>query len=166
MPIAVKRNTVETEDIHGCKYTLPCYYVFVFRKEIPIILFYLSKGLKYTLDYLNVIDVISFVDKLPPSNAIDNSYLYFQISGKCFLKVDKELFNKYPYIQSVVGGFMLVCTNRVTIDQLDDPKQWIKRIANPNNYEKGYGILKYFNRLLDKLLSKQNLFNCWKLLRA
>ena len=67
------------------------------------------------------------------------------------MEVDKKMFLKYPYIQSVVGGFVTVSTNRVTIDQLNDPKQWIKRIANPNNYEKGYGILKYFNRLLDNL---------------
>lgn len=150
MPIAVKRNVIEAEDIHGCKYMLPCYYVFVFRKEIPIILFYLSKGIKYTLDYLNVIDVLSFVDKLPNSDNLNDGNLYFQLSGKCYIKVDKEMFNKYPYIQSVVGAFCTVCTNRVTIEQLDDPRQWIKRIANPNNYEKGYGILKYFNRLLDK----------------
>ena len=150
MPIAVKRNTIEAEDIHGCTYNLPCYYVFVFKKEIPIILFYLSKGIKYTLDFLNVSNIISFVEKLPTDEKLLNDNLFFQLSNKCFLSVDKVMFNKYPYIQSVVGAFCTVCTNRVTIDQLDDPRQWIKRITNPNNYEKGYGILKYFNRLLDK----------------
>lgn len=154
MPIAVKRNTIETEDIHGCKYVLPCYYVFVFRKEIPIILFYLSKGIRYTLDYLNVSNIVNFVEKLPNNTDILNNNIYFQLSSKCFLEVDKEMFNKYSYIQSIVGAFCTVCTNRVTIDQLDDPKQWIKRISNPNNYEKGYGILKYFNRLLDETTKK------------
>lgn len=154
MPIAVKRNIIEAEDIHGCTYSLPCYYVFVFRKEIPIILFYLSKGIKYTLDYLNVNDVISFVEKLPSDQNELNDNLFFQLSAKCYLQVDKAMFKKYPYIQSVVGAFCTVCTNRVSIEQLDDPRQWIKRIANPNNYEKGYGILKYFNRLLDETTKK------------
>ena len=144
------KNTVEVQDLYGNEYSLPSYYVFVFRKEIPIILFYLSKGIQYTLDYLNVSNVIKFISKLPSEVDYQNS-LYFQLSSKCILEVDKKMFEKYPYIQSVVGGFCTVCTNRVTVEQLDDPRQWVKRIANPNNYEKGYGILKYFNRLLDKL---------------
>ena len=148
MPIAVKRNTVDTEDVTGKSYTLPYFNVFVFKKEIPILLFYMSKGIKYTLDYLNIADVVSFIDKLP-NNLLDD-YYYFQLSSKCYIQVDKEMFDKYPYIKSIVGGFITICSNRVTLDQLDDPKQWIKKIANPNNYEKGYGILKYFNRLLDK----------------
>ena len=152
MPIAVKRNVIEAEDIHGIMYRLPCYYVFVFRKEMPIILFYLSKGIKYTMDYLNVSDIVSFIEKLPEEESVLKSHLFFPLSSKCYLQVDKDLFYKYPYIQSIVGAFATVCTNRITINQLDDPRQWIKRIANPNNYEKGYGILKYFNRLLDKCL--------------
>ena len=51
------------------------------------------------------------------------------------------MFDKYVYIQSIVGAFCTVCTNRVTLDQLNDEKVWIKRLANPNNYEKGKGIL-------------------------
>lgn len=149
MPIAVKRNICVAEDITGRQYNLPCYYVFVFRKEIPIILFYLSKGATYALHYLNANYVVDFLEKLPDElNHMD--YLYFQLSNKCYMRVDKALFEKYPYIQSIVGAFCTVCTNRVTLEQLEDPKQWIKKIANPNNYEKGYGILKYFNRLLDR----------------
>ena len=154
MPIALKRNTIECDDINEVHYTLPYYNVFVFRKEIPVILFYLSKGASYTLDYLNVSDVISFIDKLPPNANMDNEYLYFPLSSKCILKVDKAAFNKYPFVQSVIGAFETVCSNRVTIDHLEDPKQWVKKIANPASYEKGYGILKYFDRLLDNTTKK------------
>lgn len=154
MPIALKRNTVECDDINEVHYTLPYYNVFVFRKEIPVILFYLSKGASYTLDYLNVSDVISFIDKLPPNANMDNEYLYFPLSSKCILKVDKVAFNKYPFVQSVIGAFETVCSNRVTMDHLEDPKQWVKKIANPASYEKGYGILKYFDRLLDNTTKK------------
>ena len=172
MPVACKRNVIEAKsvlrenknvdidinsvgalDIHGNLYQLPVYYVFVFRKEIPILLFYLSKGVNHALDYLNVSNVITFMDKVP--DIIDNEkYLYFQLSSKCVLQVSRPLFNKYSYIQSIVGGFVTVCTNRVTLEQLEDPKQWIKRIATPSNYEKGYSILKYFNRLLDETTKK------------
>lgn len=152
MPIAVKRNTIDVEDVDGNKYTLPCYYVFVFRKEIAIILIFLSKGLNFALNYLHVNNVISFLPKLPKERNEDK--LYFGLSTKCYLVVDKELFNKYPYIQSIVGGFCTISTNRVTIEQLDDPAQWIKRVTVPNNYEKGKSILKYVNRLLDETTKK------------
>lgn len=151
MPVAVKRNVIEAEDMDCNKYNLPVYYVFVFRKEIPILLFYLSKGINYTLDYLNVSNVLGFISKIKEK---EDDKIYFQLSNKCYLWVDKEMFHKYPYIQSVVGGFCTVCTNRVSMEMLDDPKQWIKRISNPNNYEKGYGILKYFNRLIDETTKK------------
>lgn len=152
MPIAVKRNIITATDINDKEYTLPCYYVFVFRKEIAIILFYLSKGIKYTLDFLNVSEVINFIDKMPSIPSDEN--IYFPLSSKCYMVVDKAAFNKYQYIQSVIGAFCTVCTNRVTLDQLDDPKVWIKKIANPNNYDKGKGILKFFARLLDENTKK------------
>ena len=44
---------------------------------------------------------------------------------------------------------MTVATNRTTISQLEDGKQWVKRISNPPNYDKGKDTLKFFNRLLD-----------------
>lgn len=154
MPVAVKRNTIEVYDINGTSYNLPYYSVYVFRKAIPVLLFYMSKGLDYTLNYLNIDDVVRFIDVLPPEDE-RNGYLYFQLSSKCYLEVNKKSFDKYPYIKSIVGGFSNICTNRVTIEQLDDPKQWIKRIAGvPHNYEKGYSILKYFNRLLDMTTQK------------
>lgn len=150
MPIAVKRNPSVSYDINEKEYVLPCYYVYVLKKEVPVILFYLSRGYKYALDYLNVSQIISFLDTIPSNAQTDEDNLYFPLSSKCVLKVDKNMFDKYTYVQSIVGAFCTVCTNRVTIKQLEDEKVWIKRLANPNNYDKGKGILKFFNRLLDK----------------
>ena len=146
MPVAVKRNVTTVHDVEGNEYTLPVYYVFVFKKEICIVLFYLSKGLDYTLDYLHVSNSIFFSEKEP---AQDDNHIVFQISNKCWLSVVKEDFKKYSYIQSVVGAFCTVCSNRTSLESLNEPRQWIKKLANPSNYEKGEGVLKYFNRLLD-----------------
>ena len=119
MPIAIKRNVIDateiaqnnitdeklqqqeitTHDSEGREYRLPVYYVFVFKKEIPTILFYLSKGLSETLEFLNVDHVISFISTMPEER--DPDTIYFQLSSKCFLTVNRYLFNKYPYIQSV-----------------------------------------------------------------
>lgn len=172
MPIAVKRNVINsseisqnnltnekmkksgitTYDMEGKEYTLPVYYVFVFKKEIPIILFYLSRGIKYTLDFLEVSNIISFLPNMPVE--MNPDMIYFQLSSKCYMEINRDMFNKYPYVQSIAGAFLTVCTNRVTIEQLDDPKVWIKKISNPNNYEKGKDILKFFNRLLDETTKK------------
>ena len=125
MPVAVKRQIVEAEDINGIIHRLPFYNVFVFRKEIPVILFYLAHGIDYTMDFLDISHVITFLDKLPEDALTDQEYLYFQISSKCFLRVYRDLFEKYPYIQAMVGSFCNVCTNRTTLHQLNNPREWI-----------------------------------------
>jgi hypothetical protein len=139
-------------DVDNNQYTLPYYTVFVFRKEIPILLFYLAHGIDYTMSYLNMSNVIEFLDGLPTER--DPEYLYFGLSSKCFIKVYKDLFEKHPYIQSIVGGFANICTTRITVPGLDNTEEWIKKIANPPSYDKGKSVLKYFNRLMDLTTEK------------
>lgn len=150
MPIAVKRKAISVYDLDNNEYILPYYSVFVLRKEISTLLFYLSRGLYWALDFLNVLDVIDFIEGVPEPDERDDMYLYFSLSSRCTLRVIKELFDKYQYIQSVVGSFCEISSNRTTIQLLNDKKQWIRRLVNPNNYDKGLGILRFFNRLLDK----------------
>lgn len=159
MPIAVKRNSIKVEDfvksstnktdVHGTEYLLPVYNVFVFKKEIPIILFYAANGMTWALTYLGVNNIMEFVEEY----VYDEKSLYFQISSKCYLKVNKELFLKYPYVQSIVGGLLHVSTNRLTIDDLNNKNIWIKKLSNNNTIEKGRDILIFFNRLLDSCIA-------------
>ena len=171
MPIAVKRDvikatalmdnnitdeevindTADVLDIDSNEYNLPVYNVTVFRKEIPIILFYLKDGFDDAMDFLGVSNSIELVTK-PDLN--DKYNIYFQISTKCYLKVNKKLFLKYPYLQSIVGGILHVSTNRLTIQSFDDPRIWIKKISGINNYDKGVDILNFFGRLLDETTKK------------
>lgn len=173
MPVSVKRNITEVDEVTDnltdeelsaigidCKdsednfYSLPVYYIFVLRKEIPVMLFYLSKGIDYALDFLGMNGIITFVPKLPEKKKDYKKYIYFQISKKCYLCCIRSLFNEYTYVRSVVGGLLNVTSNRTTIESLHDPKVWIKKIAVPNNYEKGKDILKFFNRLCDETTKK------------
>ena len=169
MPVAVRRGVIEEDeammnnltnealkalgkdcvDVVGKEYTLPVYHVLVLRKEVPAILFYLSKGIDYCLNFLGLNNIITFKNKIDENDKYED-YIYFHISNKCYLRVIRDLFDKYTYIQSVVGGLLQVTTNRTTIESLNDPKIWIKKIANPNNYNKGKDILKFFNRLCDE----------------
>lgn len=168
MPIAVKRriidhevldhnnitdesmndSTIEASDIEGNIYSLPYYNIFVFKKEIPVILFYIKDGFDAAMDFLGVSGAIRLVPKIP--SIPHEGSIYFQISGKCYIEVNKSLFKKYVYLQSIVGGILHVSSNRNTVQSFDDPKIWIKKISGTNNYEKGLDILNFFNRLLDK----------------
>ena len=168
MPVAVKRGIVEETaimnnnitdeemsnsseecvDVNGLHYTLPFYNVYVFKKEIPVILFYLKDGFISAMDFLGVSGAINLVEKIPHDK---NDNIYFEISrNRCYLEVNKTLFHKHVYLQSIVGGILHVSTVRNTIDSFEKPETWIKKLSGTNNLEKGYDILNFFGRLLDK----------------
>ena len=152
MPIAVKRGIVDKEiinsngftdeeisdgeaveatDISGNLYSLPYYNISVFKKGIPVILFYLKDGFDDAMDFLGVSGSIHLVEKV--SSIPKDDDIYFQVSNKCYLKVNRKLFKKYTYLQSIVGGILYVSNNRTTIQSFYDPKVWIKKISGTNN---------------------------------
>lgn len=167
MPIAIKRNSLRTDaftkgekevtDTNGTTFLLPLYNVFVFRKEIPIILFYLANGYTWGMSYLGVDEVIHLIDD--PEKMDEEKNLYFQISSRCYIEVNKELFLKYQYIQSIVGQLLYVSTNRLTIEDFHDKDIWIKKLSNNNTVEKGKDILIFFNRLMDETTRKILILN-------
>ena len=162
MPVAVKRNSISTEnftkssttktDIKGTEFLLPVYNVFVFKKEIPIILFFAANGIDFALSFLGVDNIMRFIDKVEEPD--DDKYLYFQISSKLFIEVNKEMFLRYPYVQGIVGQFLEVCTNRFSLKDLNNKNIWIKKLSNNNTLEKGEDILIFFNRLMDETTKK------------
>lgn len=152
MPVAVKRTSITVEDEKGTSFLLPIYNVYVFKKEIPIILFYAANGMDYALDYLGVSDILKFKASMDDVN--DDKNLYFQISSKCYLEINKEMFLKYAYVQSIVGMLLHVSTNRFTIEDMYNKNVWIKKLSKNNTVEKGKDILVFFNRLMDETTKK------------
>ena len=147
-----KRTEIIKEDINDVQYRLPVYNIFMFKKEMPVILFYLANGAEWALDFLGVSRILSFESNM--DNRKDNE-IWFPISAKCFLRVrDKDIFNKYRYIQSVVGGILSVVTNRFTPAHIKDRTVWVKKLGNGNNYAKGLDMLTFFTRLLDETTKK------------
>lgn len=164
-----KRSHVVKEDVEENQYTLPVYSIFMFRKEMPVILFYLANGVEWALDFLGVSRIISFESNMDDRK---DGEVWFSISSKCFLRVrDREIFLKYQYLQAVVGGILDVVSNRFTPDQIHDTSIWIKKLGNGNNYAKGLDMLTFFNRLLDEttkkilLLDDYNKYNIYALIR-
>ena len=147
-----KRGKVEVKDSKGNKYVLPVYSVFVFRKEIPIILFYMANGLEWAMNYLYADNIIHFKSSLEDADIEKN--LYFQISSKCYIEVNREVFIAHKYIQSIVGALLHVTTNRITIENLYDKEIWIKKLSKNNTLDKGLDTLVFFNRLMDETTKK------------
>lgn len=147
MPFAVRRYTIDTEDTKGTKYTLPYYTIELFRKDVEVMLLYATNGLnaaiQFALEYPYV--VMDLVEEEDPD---DLTNLYFQISSKLFLRVNQELFDQFVYVKSVVGGILRICTNRLTLNKVDNKEIWLKKLGG-TNVAKGENLLRSAKRLLD-----------------
>jgi hypothetical protein len=153
MPVTLKRHQKDYNDTDGNKYTAPTYIVYIFRKEVDILLLYFAKiGVKKTLDYFSVSSIIKFKE----SEEDKENNLYFSISSKMFLEVNRGFFNKYQYVQSIVFMIMNICTNRLCFENLEDKIFWIEKIGSMNAtnaynyYEKGTNTLTFSDRMLDE----------------
>lgn len=154
MPFAIRRQTITREDIHGKEYTLPLYTIDLFKKEHPVMLIYANRGLNYALQYALESYPYVAINFVTSCDETDKKYIYFPISTKLFLKVNKKLFDNFQYVQSIVGGILHISTNRLTIDKIDDPTIWIKKLSTNNNIEKGRNLLDSLKRLLDETTKK------------
>lgn len=157
MPVSVKRNSREYKDSTGEFHVAPTYSIYVFRKEIDILLFYFAKiGVKKSLEYFSVDKVINFTDG---DHDTENN-IYFTISSKISLEVNKHFFLKHQYVRSMVFMILNIVTNRLTFDLLENKDYWVERIGSLNAtnaynyYEKGMNTLTFFDRMLDETTKK------------
>lgn len=152
MPVVLKRKTITKIDCDGETRILPLFYVRLFRKEVPIMLLYAAMGLRVSLNDLFVADIIKFTSSIDDVDT--ERFLCFQISKRCFIKVERDLFEKYQYVQSVVGGLLEIATNRLTIENMYDVNIWYRKLGNNGKPEKGRETLKNFQRILDETTKK------------
>lgn len=153
MPIAIKRDAHEVTDIDGVKYSIPHYIIYIFKKEVDILLFYfVSKGFKATLKFFSVDKIINFVTDVGDTE----KNIYFQVSSKISLEVNREFFNEHNYVQGIVSMILSVVNNRFKMENLEDKNYWTEKLGsvfasnNYNYYEKGLNSLTFFNRMLDE----------------
>jgi hypothetical protein len=157
MPVSIKRNVKEFKDSTGELHTAPTYMIMIFKKPVDILLFYFAKtGVKKTLEYFSVNTIMKFVSE---ERDTDNN-IYFPISSKILLEVNKQFFNKYQYVQSIAFMILSIVTNRLSFDLLEDKTYWVERIGSLNAtnaynyYEKGLNTLTFFDRMLDETTKK------------
>ena len=63
--------------------------------------------------------------------------------------VNRQMFDDFIYVRSVVGGILHNTTNRHTMDMIDDTTIWLKKLGT-NNADKGKSLLERSGRLLDE----------------
>lgn len=152
----IEKDTKHAEDINGEQWILPIYKVSMFYKFTNVMSFFFAKGVEWSLDFLYVKDMITFVET---PDYDDKDTIYFQIGSRCYLKViHRDIFEKYIYIQGIVGSILDICTNRLTIDNIYDRNIWLKKLGGniqQNAVEKGEEMLTFFNRLLDITTQKR-----------
>ena len=156
MPISLKRATTTETDIHGNEYKLPMYNIFVFRKEINVLLFYATEGLDAAFQFLDVYNIIEFVNSEQiDMEAVesDTKHLYFRISGSVLLKVNKEMFDSHNYVKAITAMTLNICSNRLTMDLINDRDYWLKKLGGMNS-GKGESLKISFARLLDETTKK------------
>lgn len=153
MPVTIKRNQYDIKDTDGNIYTTPVNMVVIFKKDTDVLLFFFAKiGVSKTLEYFSVGDIIHFTE----NEKDKENNLYFQINNKLYLEVNRYFFNKYQYVQGIAGMILSNCTNRLSVENLDDKLFWIEKLGSKSAtkvykyYEKGISNLTSFDRLVDE----------------
>lgn len=162
MPVAIKRESLTVKSVddpndnddRGMEFTVPVYNVYIFKNPYPVILFFFARGYVWAMNYLQVNSIVNITDTL--ENADFEKNLYFQISSKCYVYVNKYIFINNTYIQGIIGMILKSTTNRFSVEDFYNEDTWYKKLGSQGKIEKGKGLLTSLKRLLDER-SKKNL---------
>ena len=153
MPLVVSRKQREIKDTDGNMYTVYSYAIHIFTRITELFYFYFAKvGVTKALEYFSLDKVVKFVQE----EGDKDKYLYFGIHSELFLEVEKELFNKFDYLQNSVASILSVTTNRLQFENLDNTDFWVERLGALTAQkafaytEKGKSSLVMFERMLDE----------------
>lgn len=175
MPIPLKRKIKQIISTDKVVYTVPVYSTQVFRNEINMLLLYFAKmGLDHTLRFFGMHDVIKFVD-----NSDENSdYIYFKISQKLTIQVNRFVFDNSIEVRSIVGMLLENITNRTSVEEIYSKNHWLEKLGNQQNAnqasfkrDKARDLLQSVDRMIDMTtkrvinLSPENKDNMYGALR-
>lgn len=153
MPIII--NTRHTTLKQSNKQTIDVvsYYLAVFKRQIPILVFYFAKmGVEETLRYFKVDAIISVI---PEADGDDEKYYYFQANKRICIKVDKYFFDTFQYIKAMTAMITECIGSRMEYDEVENMDFWTIHIGSmftstPHRMrESGLSTIIFFERLLD-----------------
>ena len=152
MPVILKMKMMKYKDIDETEYSAPTYTINIFKKDADILLFYMAKmGADETLRYFSVDKIIRFTQTIDDRE----NNIYFPISSKMLLEVNKHFFDKYVYTRTIAFMLLNIVTNRLTFESLYSEQHWIESIGGlgtttkTSQYEKGLNTLTFFDRMID-----------------
>lgn len=148
MPFSVQRSIlrdVQNED--GEKFNIPFYSLDLFKKPVPVMLIYATNGMDWALQFA-LESPYMVMDFVKEAVADDPKYMYFKISTTVYLRVRRDLFKEFTYVQSVVAGILFITSNHTTMKDLNNPNVWLKKLGG-SNIAKGENLLIRAKRLLD-----------------
>lgn len=155
MPIPLKRKTKSIRDIDKNVYNVPIYTTRVFKNEINMMLLFFAKmGLKTSLRYFGVQDVIDFVDT--DNYEINDEFMYFKVSQKITIKVNRWVFDNSLEVKSIVGMIMEIISNRTLLEEIFERNFWLEKLGNHQNISqpafkraKAESLLQSVDRMID-----------------
>ena len=177
MPIPLKRKVKYIHDYDKVTYTVPIYYTQVFKNEISMLLLYFAKmGINDTLRYFGVKDIIRFVE-IPNPDDMDE-FIYFKISQKISVKVNRYIFDRSNEVKSIIGMIIENISNRTTMEEIFEKNYWLEKLGNHQNLNqasfkraKARNLLQSVDRMIDMTtkrvlnLSPENKDNMYGALR-
>ena len=155
MPLCISRKIAYIEDTKGEQFKVPSYYILNFKKVFTPLLFFCCKaGLFNTLEFYGVAPIFEFHK---PNVSELHDRRYFFINNNMKVSVDKSMFDKHQYVQSVTCMIKELLTERNNtprIEDLGDYEYWTEELGfmyvKENCLDVGLNTLIFFERLLDE----------------
>lgn len=160
MPTAIKRKIEPFKLVNDNKDVDIPYYIFkLFKKESPILLYYLAIfGFTKTIKYFGFKNIIKVTDTV--QNDLDD-YYYIKCNNNLYIKCIKFFFDADSFTASMCAMLKIVMTGRKgTIDLMDNTDYWLTKLGSyftsttTNQKEKGKNVLLSFKRILDDTTKK------------
>ena len=155
MPIILKSEKKEFEDVLGNVYTAKTYLLNLFKKKANFLhYFFASFGFQETLDYFGYGKAIQVVN-IEGDYEIKDNELVFQLSKNNYLRVSKKRFETDEMFKSIVACLISILSKKVQLGRRDDINYWKVKLGscfttNTNNMEtKADSVLVSFKRILD-----------------
>ena len=157
MPIKIMYRDKPTVmvDTRGEEHSFTTYYIKIFKRDISVLIFFFCRmGFQTTLRYFLLDKIISIIPPEEEDVNDDTSY-YFEVNKNMMMRVDKQFFDKYDYVQAMTGMIRETLTSKVTFSQLESEIYWLEQLGSlytntkHKKIESGKSTMLFFERLLD-----------------
>lgn len=157
MPLVVETHKNDFTDTNGDTHTIHTYTILIFKDSINVLLIYSHIATDVMLNFLEVSPFIK-VMKLGDPWKDDGNTISFTCGEESdiIIRVNKEVFNKEPYVQSITGCLIqLYRDNNIQYADINNWENWMIIVGKKDSVIRGQYQHIFFNRLLDEVTKKE-----------